>query len=460
MKKVLTSLLILFLCVALFANGSQEKGTQEESGVKEKSPIEIAIPGYEFPQEEITLKYWHMYGSRAGFKEWLDDAIKDYQKIHPNVKIQVRDVPAQDYQTVFLAAMEAGTLPDLFTNQLSVVHSWGLAQPAPDWAAKIFDEEYTDAANSYQKYNGSRPEYQGKYLGWMIVELDCGMMLYYNKDMFAEAGITEPPTTMEEFIEAAKKTTKYDKSGHITQGGFGIRYAGGPGGVLDKWLPIIFAYRDSTKGWAFNEDWSDVADWTSPEYVEATQFFKDAVWNWKIAATDMPAPEEAFKLGLVSMVHREAFLVGTLANDAPDINYGIASLPIGDYAPGVKVPVQLNFVSKDTKYSDVAWDFSMFLNSNERDLSLAEMTGSFPKRKANADSEYAQSISYKDVYEDMYERPLIRDETLDPYGLYTKMADLLGSALEKVITDPNADIETELAIAKAKAHEAIMEAKK
>ncbi len=458
-RKLLCFVLVLLCCTILFAGGGQEKGTTVPQGPKENTPIENAIPGYQFPEEKITLRYWHMLGSRPGFKDWLDKAVNDYQSIHPNVTIQVRDIPIQDFQTVFLAAMEAGTLPDLFTNQMSVVHAWGLAQPAPGWVTDIFETEYTDSANAYQKYSGSRADYQGKYLGWMIVELDCGMMLYYNKDILAEAGITEPPVTLEDFIDVAKKTTKYNNSGRITQGGFGIRYAGGPGGVLDKWLPIIFAFRDSTKGWAFNEDWSDVADWTGPEYVAATQFYKDAIWNWKIAATDMPAPEEAFKLGLVGMVHREAFLAGSLTTDAPDINYGIASLPIGAYAPGVKVPVQLSYVSRDAKNSDIAWDFNMFLNSDSRDLELAELTGSFPKRKTNEDSPYAQSIPYKTVFEAMYERPLIRDETLDPYGLYDKMADLLGAALEKIIMDPNANVEAELAAAKAKGHQAVLEAK-
>ena len=101
----------------------------------------------------------------------------------------------------------------------------------------------------------------------------------------------------------------------------------------------------------------------------------------------------------------------------------------------------------------------MFLNTAERDLELAELTGSFPRRKANEDSEYAQSIIFKDVFDAMYARPLIRDETLDPYGLYDHMGDILGEALQKLITDKSADPLTELTKAKEKGHQAVMDAK-
>src|SRR5207244_12098028 len=41
-------------------------------------------------------------------------------------------------------------------------------------------------------------------------------LLFYNKTMMREAGVTRPPQTFDELLEAARKMTKGEKSGFVT----------------------------------------------------------------------------------------------------------------------------------------------------------------------------------------------------------------------------------------------------
>lgn len=434
---------------------------------EDKTPIEIYNPGFKFPTERINLTFWDIYGERPGWGEWADRIAKKYTKLHPNVRIARRNVPIPQVAPVFGAAVEANTLPDVFTLFNSQIHSWGVASVTPDWVTRLIDEKYSDAAKNLMTYNGSREEWKGKYIGWLSVELDPGQMLYYNVDMFDEAGVTVPKTAPE-MVDAMKKTTKYDRGGNITQGGYGIRYFGSPGGISGKWSTFLKWWRPSKLGWALTEDWNDVPDWTGEDFVKGAQLFHDMVWDWKVASIDMPAPAEAFKLGLVSMTNREGFLLGVVKRDAPHLNIDIAPVvngapPFGDQEVGNTPSVQWSTVWHSTKYPEVSWDFNMYLNTDEHEMELSELTGSFPRRQANINSEYAKNLLWNHVMVEMSKRTFARNDLLDPWGVGSPMWNVLGQGIEKIITNKDADIVAILAESRAQGRNVLkqaMEAKK
>ena len=455
------------VCVLLIGIIGLTFVTFQSIGAEEKTPLEIYNPQFKFPAESVTLTFWEIYGERPGWYKWAREVGDKYSQIHPNIKIKVREIPVGEYEPLYLSAIEAGTVPDVFCLFNYRIHQWELALPAPEWAERIFEEEYIDAANVWQRYpeNGANKEYQGKYLGWMSSELDCGQMLYYNRDMFTEAGLDpdNPPKVAPELVEVMKKLTKYGPGGKVVRGGWGIRYFGHKGGITDKFSKFLWWWRDDTKGYLFAEDWNDVAAWDSPPFVEAVKFYQDLVWKYKVSSLDMPAPAEAFKLGLVAMTNRETFLEGVLKRDAPWLNYGIASLingaaPLGQYEVGVWNPAQLSCVWKGTKYPDVAWDFNMFLNTDPHDLELSELAGGFPRRKANKDSKYAQGLVWRGVFEEMFQRPLAREEAFDPWGLFGEFQDILGDAVVSTLVDEKADAETNLKAALRRARESLASA--
>jgi sn-glycerol 3-phosphate transport system substrate-binding protein len=72
---------------------------------------------------------------------------------------------------------------------------------------------------------------------WGIPFQRSTIVLYYNKELFKEAGLdpNKPPATWAEMADYAKKLTKKDASGKVTQYGVQIPSSGFPYWLFQAW---------------------------------------------------------------------------------------------------------------------------------------------------------------------------------------------------------------------------------
>lgn len=89
------------------------------------------------------------------------------------------------------------------------------------------------------------------------------MYFYVNTDVMAQAGVTEVPTTTDEFLEAAKAMTG--------DGVYGYGASWSKGGQL---------FNDLIR-WMYSFD-GDFYDWTKPESKEALQFMHDLIYEYQV----------------------------------------------------------------------------------------------------------------------------------------------------------------------------------
>jgi multiple sugar transport system substrate-binding protein len=138
--------------------------------------------------------------------------------------------------TNVLPEVSAGDPPDVFVNfNEADVAPWGIAGYALDLDPYIQQAHY----NTNQLIPGARAlsVYNGHYYAIpMLVDTE---MLLINTKLFKEAGISKPPTTIEELTADALKLTKKDSAGHITQLGFAPPLFGGDFSVT--WFPVYVA---------------------------------------------------------------------------------------------------------------------------------------------------------------------------------------------------------------------------
>ncbi|RLE06644.1 hypothetical protein DRZ78_04350, partial [Candidatus Aerophobetes bacterium] len=87
-----------------------------------------------------------------------------------------------------------------------------------------------------------------------------------------------------------------------------------------------------------------------------------------------------------------------------------------------------------------------------------QIAGGLPRRKANQNAPYTKSLTYLDVFKEAYSRPQVRTEEYDPYGLFSRMEDILGDAIAACLLNPKADPKEELKKARAKAESILREA--
>ena len=171
--------------------------------------------------EPVTIEWWHIQNNDPGLSLWqavADEFMADNPHITIDITVQENEAFKQALQT----SLQAGDVPDIFQSWggggLREQVDAGLVMDITDAAAE-FDSEFNGAAASMM-------EIDERMYG---VPFDLGIVgVWYNKALFAEAGIDGPPATWDEMLEDVQTL----KDAGITP----ISLAAG-----DKW-PAMFWY--------------------------------------------------------------------------------------------------------------------------------------------------------------------------------------------------------------------------
>ncbi|MGI5521270.1 ABC transporter substrate-binding protein [Micromonospora sp. CA-259024] len=186
MKHRAGATLALFVTTALLVAGC--------NGGDSEAPAENEL--YKNP---VTLTWWHNASQDGPGKTYWEKVAKDFSALHPTVTIQIEGIETNQLQRTRLpAALLSSDPPDIF-------QAWGggemREQVEADYLKDITDEAKAEIANV-----GSAAEI------WQVGGKQYGLPyrmgiegIWYNKDMFARAGITTPPTTIEELNQAVTK---------------------------------------------------------------------------------------------------------------------------------------------------------------------------------------------------------------------------------------------------------------
>lgn len=155
--------------------------------------------------EPITLDWW-LWDGDAKFKAFADA----YQKIHPNVQINIVNQVWDDYWTKLPLALQGQDGPAIFN-----IHNSHHDNLLP--YCEAYDVDVEALSKDFVGVDGHLID--GK-----LYYIDYGLMtglIFYNKKMWSEAGLSDAdiPTTWDEFREVAKKLTIRDGDS-FTQAGF------------------------------------------------------------------------------------------------------------------------------------------------------------------------------------------------------------------------------------------------
>jgi ABC-type glycerol-3-phosphate transport system substrate-binding protein len=328
--------------------------------------------------ERIKLTAWYYQTQWLKSLDYYKTKLTEFQKTHPNVDIEFVYIPYAGYETKYLTAFAGRTnSPDLFLGKVAYyAGAVGVSDVAPDDLQKRWSDSVLDVVQHFYKVGG-------KWYGYPV-SCDVGLELYYNTDMFKEAGLdpAKPPKTMAELEEYAKKLTKYDLAGKITQSGYAQRYSGAPAGIADKTLPFIHAFG----GRLYSTDGKTATGFLdSPETIDGVTFLQKLIQTDKVANLELGAPEVQFAAGKAAMVMRESFLVGYLKTKAPNIKYAVAPMPTGPKGyPGLSLLFSHAWnVNKFGQNKDMAWEWLRFVSNEQMDADLAQLEGYMPVWKAN-----------------------------------------------------------------------------
>lgn len=352
-------------------------------------PVSMPAPA----EANVRLVYWtapnpdEVALARALVAEW--------NALHADVQVVVQPIPAgQSSEEVLLAAVAAGTTPDVCSNIWpGIVHDFVKAGAllALDRFAG-FDSLWNSRIPPTLHEVFRAPDGHVYQLPWKTNPI----MMLYNVTLFKEAGLEQPPRTYSEYLEAARRIT-VDTNGD---------------GLIDRWM----GYRDIRPIW-----WQRYFDFYA-FYIAASggRTLFDARGH---LALDTVASNRVFEffarlyaMGAFPKTSLQGgggpFIRGQLATDftgpwhliwleknAPStLRYEVAPLPVPDDHDG---PVYTYgdykniVIFSTTRHPEAAWRFVRFLVSRQADRRLLEQTRQIPVRQGLLEDPYFASVFAK-----------------------------------------------------------------
>jgi multiple sugar transport system substrate-binding protein len=239
---------------------------------------------------QVTLKIWSIDGNdRVGI---ADTYSKEFDEANEDIVVEYRAIPFDDLVNETLRAFATGNAPDIvsFDNpDFALFSSRGAMLDITD---RVAASEVIKPENYFEGPLNS-VTWDGKLFG--IPKYTDTIGVFYNKDLFAKAGITEPPQTWAQFTEYAEKLT--DSANNVYGATFSAR--AGEEGTF-QFLPIIQESGGNydnvnTAGAAEVLDlWKKMVDngWASKDVLSLGQWDSTGTFNSGNAAMAISGPWE------------------------------------------------------------------------------------------------------------------------------------------------------------------------
>ncbi len=266
----------------------------------------------------VTIEYWqYFFDARV---DAMNRLIQRFEAENPDVRvIHNSDIPYADFRDKIAASAPAGVGPDVATLFYGWVPAWvdaGYLVPLPEdeFPRAAIEEQFSPMVlNS---------EFDGKF--WTLPTAVRTLALFWNKDLFTAAGLdpNSPPQTMDEFVEYAQQLSQYDSSGNIEVQGFPVAMPG----QSHHWFREVLVRQFG--GEPYSAD-NRTVTWNNAEGCEAFKFLTQFETEWNTGSNDLfEDATQAFLQGKSAMHIDGSFRVGTIANNAPDLNFGVTELPV------------------------------------------------------------------------------------------------------------------------------------
>jgi multiple sugar transport system substrate-binding protein len=181
--------------------------------------------------------------------------------------------------------------------------------------------QFPEAALQYTSFSGSQ---------CALPFLTDAYGLYYNQDMFDEAGIKEPPKTLSELEADAKKLTVFNPDGSIKVAGFvpWFGYYEFSTVVMGNMFNAKWYSEDGTKSAvATDSAWKQLFDWQK-KFVDF--YGADNLRQFVAGAGDEFSTAHDMYTGRIAMNLDGEWRTAFIENEKPDLNYGTAPFPVPD----------------------------------------------------------------------------------------------------------------------------------
>jgi len=432
-KSIQTVLSVVLLALMVSAcGGNNDKGADRGSASpKASTPSSPSETASESPQKDpVTLTLWVTSREQDDFEAQLEQEFLDG---HPYITLN-KVIKEGDPGNEFYQAVAVGNAPDFVIPSWAMMDKYmkaGILEPlnkyVEDWDEwSHFDKKYVE----FSSLNGNV---------YGVTQAISPMLFAYNKSLFANANVTELPKTWDEALEVAKQIN--DSSAQIA----------GYATLAAEWTEWFFQYYvwqaggDLTKQ---NDDGTIELTFTDPAVIKAAEYYKQLRAN-RVMQSDLTLKfndlVERFAQGKIGMMPFAGDWVSwaiSLGMKPEDI--GLMLPPAGPSGSSATAVAGGSFVinAKSSQANkDAAWEYIKFMSSKstmEKVLKNGASKGSVnPMVQLRDDvdiNDYAElPEEYAQVLKGIAEVGRLEFYGKADFGIY------VDRAVQKLLTDPNAD---------------------
>lgn len=270
--------------------------------------------------------------------------VDKFNAAHDDIEVTL-EAYGSDFDTKISAGMGSGDTPDVMYMWNYPAYYEGL-EPLDSYIEAEGEEYKANFYDTLWNYNSIDGQIYGVPVGFTT------HALFYNKDLFAQAGIDEPTADWTwDDLQAAAKTI----SEKTDAKGFSFSM---------KPDPYDFEMYLWSNGTAYCDENGGMDGYiNSEESKEVFQMFQDMEKEGYATATEKDGTDE-FRAGSVAMYIYGSWSINTLNEDG--LNYGVTKIPSFGSEPSVSILSSSGVaMSKDSKNKEAAWEFIKFWTNEE-----------------------------------------------------------------------------------------------
>ena len=364
MRKALTLMLIALIAVtSVFATGTTET-TATAAAPAEGGKI----------YDGVELTMWSMWNAAEIQGQIIQEAAAAFEEetgAHVNIEFRGRDI-----STIINTALQGGENIDIFEDDYTRIGQ----QYAPycyDMDAMAQAAGYYD--NSYALFNNMTKEWSGGKLVSITEQPNMGG-IFYDNAKFEAAGITETPTTWDEFLAVCQQLVDagfQPLALDATYSDFNFGYH------LDRYIGEA-----RTRELSLNGGWSQ-----EPGVIAAAEDIIEFVKLGYLAdgaPDEFPASENKIGFENVAMVVCADYVTSEVNNNTgANIEWGVfpyPTIPVEDGGNGSTAAyagTNSLAISSYCENPQAAFDFIMFLTTGEYDQKRADQVPQIPADPRN-----------------------------------------------------------------------------
>ncbi len=322
-----------------------------------------------FKDDEMRLSSWV---SSPQETDLFEATLQEFRNLNPDIPFDFEPIPG-NYSEKLQLMLGTNTAPDVFFLKGMISPSYMSFGILRDLSEDIATDPSFDSEDFYPALLEAFQKDGGQY---GIPKDFSPYVLFYNKEMFREAGIDSLPSNWQELEAAATALTKdLDGDGETDQ--FGL--------VIEPVLEMIMPFVYQNGGYFQNPDGS--LGITDEPFIEAVEFYH-GLYRKGIATIPTDVGQgwngDTFGRGKAAMALSGGWLLPFLKENYPDMDWGVAELPAGKQKATIAFTTAYA-MPKAPNYPEDAWKLVSYLGGKEGMKKWTSQGLALPSRRSVAE---------------------------------------------------------------------------